>query len=149
MNQHSTSIHISRVLGLLFLVYFLAPTASADIYIIVSANSPIQSMTQSELYKIYLGKSKATKKGVRIEPINQHINSSIYQSFNCNILGVLGSTVNTNWAKKVFSGSSTPPILLSNDATVEAFIINNKGYVGYISYPPKSDDVKTVLKVVD
>lgn len=116
----------------------------AEVAVIVNpANT--NTVSQDDIKKIYLGKSKSFADGTKITPVNQNANA-IADEFNDKLVGKSSSQLNAYWSKLVFTGKGTPPNKLDNDQAVIDFVAANADAIGYIDSAKASDKVKVVGK---
>ncbi|MDQ9092902.1 phosphate ABC transporter substrate-binding protein [Pseudoalteromonas haloplanktis] len=114
----------------------------ADIAVIVNANNG-NAIDQTEIKKIYLGKSKSFADGTKVNPVNQNGNN-VADEFNDKVVGKSSSQLNAYWSKLVFTGKGTPPEKLDNDQAVIDFVSSNADSIGYIDSSKVTDSVKVI-----
>jgi hypothetical protein len=118
--------------------------AFAEVAVIVNpANA--NAVSQDDIKKIYLGKSKSFADGTKVNPVNQN-GTAVADEFNDKLVGKSGSQLNAYWSKLVFTGKGTPPGKLDNDQAVIDFVAANADAIGYIDSAKVSDKVKVVGK---
>jgi len=130
----------------LITIFILLPIKNtfADIAVIVGSKSPITSATQSEIKKVFLGKS-TTIGGQKVTPAFQKDNSPSNSIFSDLVLGKSTSDVWSIWVKLVFSGK-IQAFKVVNDATeAKAFVNNNTGGISYIDASAVDATVKKIF----
>ncbi|OUX84027.1 MAG: hypothetical protein CBB95_17740 [Alteromonas sp. TMED35] len=114
----------------------------ADVAVIVHPDNT-SSLTDTEIERIFLGKSAQFPDGNEAIPINT--TGDIYDEFNERVLGRNSAQIKSYWAKLVFTGKGAPPKEV-DEASVIELIKNNKNAIAYIDSGKVTDDVKVVLK---
>ena len=114
----------------------------ADVAVIVHPDNSVE-ITQTEIERIFLGKSSQFSDGSEAIPINTI--GSVNDEFNERVLGRSSSQIQSYWAKLVFTGKGAPPKEV-DEASVIELIKNNKNAIAYIDGGKVTDDVKVVLK---
>jgi ABC-type phosphate transport system substrate-binding protein len=114
----------------------------ADVAVIVHPDNT-SSLTDTEIERIFLGKSAQFPDGSEAIPINT--TGDIYDEFNERVLGRNSAQIKSYWAKLVFTGKGAPPKEV-DEASVIELIKNNKNAIAYIDSGKVTDDVKVVLK---
>ena len=114
----------------------------ADVAVIVHPDNT-SSLTDTEIERIFLGKSAQFPDGNEAIPINT--TGDIDDEFNERVLGRNSAQIKSYWAKLVFTGKGAPPKEV-DEASVIELIKNNKNAIAYIDSGKVTDDVKVVLK---
>lgn len=115
---------------------FLTPTKAqspAPYKIIIHSSNSTNSISKSNLAKLFLKKAKKWQDGSTVQPVDQKTSTSVRQVFSKEILNRTVSAVKAYWQQKIFSGLDVPPPQKSSDAAVINYVSNNKGAVGYVS----------------
>lgn len=118
--------------------------AYAELAIIVHPSNN-SNMSQDEISKVFLGKSKSFSNGETALPVNQKGNP--LDTFNTQVLKKSSSQIKAYWSKLIFTGKGTPPKDLDNDAEVKKMVANNPNVIGYIDASKVDGSVKVVLKI--
>ena len=139
----SISNLIKRTLPLLMLVF--VNVAYADVVVIVSAKSPITSLSADQVSKIFLGKSATFPNRQPAYPIDQQLGSPVRDEFYTKVVHKDPSQLAAYWAKIIFTGEGRPPKLISGDKAVVKTIADNPDAIGYIDSSALNHSVKAVL----
>lgn len=126
-------------------VLALAPLrAHADIFVIVSADSPVRSITMAEAHDLSMGGSRHHPSGDFAMPFDQARNSPTRAVFYRLLTGLDMAQVNAHWARLMFSGQAMPPQPLPSEAAVIDVVRRHPGAIGYL----ERDLVDKALRVV-
>jgi len=129
------------------LLLSLSAMSYADIAVIVSKGSAINSISSKELRKIYLGQSTETADGIALTPLDQS-DKALHAVFTKNVLRKTGSSLNSYWSRQMFSGKGTPPTQISGgDAGVINMVKGSEKHIAYINADKVNSDVKVVLTI--
>ena len=110
-----------------------------DIYVVVSKDNNIQTISKKELEMLYLKKTTLLN-GTRVYVVN---NKEFYNDFNKNVLNKTPNQIHSYWMKQIFLGKNVPPPLLSSK-DIKKLIDNKSNQIGY---DKTSEDYKTVYKI--
>lgn len=119
--------------------------AYADVVVIVSAKSPITSLSADQVSKIFLGKSATFPNRKPAYPIDQQIGSAVRDEFYAKVVHKDSSQLAAYWAKIIFTGEGRPPKLIVGDKAVVKTIADNPDAIGYIESSSLNHSVKAVL----
>lgn len=125
----------------------LSPFALAEIAVIVNPASGIASLTEDDISRIFLGKSKAFPNGLAAIPVNQDEGSAVRDKFNEAVCKKNSSQYKAYWSQLVFTGKGTPPKDAGNDAAVKTLVAGNNSMVGYVDAGAVDASVKVVYKI--
>jgi hypothetical protein len=118
--------------------------ARADVVAVVSAKSPIRTLSKSEVADIFLGKSGRLADGVRAVPIDQVEGSPARDEFYGQVVGKSAAQIKAYWSKIIFTGRGQPPPMVANDSEVKKRLIANPAAIGYIERDRVDDSVRVV-----
>ncbi|MEO7622081.1 MAG: phosphate ABC transporter substrate-binding protein [Gallionella sp.] len=119
--------------------------AYADVVVIVSAKSPITSLTAEQTAKIFLGKVDTFPDDGDAVPIDQVEGSAIRDEFYSKVVHKSFSQVTAYWAKVIFTGDGRPPVMLESNVAVRKAIANNPNAIGYIDKSAVNRSVRVIL----
>lgn len=117
-------------------------SASAEIVVIVSIDSPIQELSKGELINIFLGRSNYFDNGLRATPIDQSANSQAREQFYQSLLAWSPAKLKAHWSKVIFTGRGKPPRQVGNDEDVKAAVRSNQNAIGYIDRASANEHVR-------
>jgi ABC-type phosphate transport system substrate-binding protein len=132
---------------LLFLaVAMVAASAYADVVVIVSAKSPITSLTAEQTAKIFLGKTDTFPHDGNALPIDQAEGSIIRDEFYSKVTNKNSAQIKAYWSKIIFTGDGQPPKLVEGDVAVRKAVANNPNSIGYIDKNNVNNSVRVILE---
>ena len=134
------------------LLYFLLAAtwcslAQAEIAVIVHPSSAIDALTEDDVARLYLGKSKSFPNGDQATPLNQEEGSATRQAFHEQVTKKNPSQYKAYWSQLVFTGKGTPPKEAANDGAIKSMVAANPGMIGYVDASAVDSSVKVVMKV--
>ena len=133
------------IFALLLAVSVCAPSAYADVVVIVSAKSTITHLTAEQTAKIFLGKASSFPDDRDAVPIDQAVGSSIRDEFYSKVVHKSSPQVSAYWAKMIFTGDGRPPEIMENNLVVRKAVANNPNAIGYIDKSAVDKSVRVVL----
>ncbi|WP_225977154.1 hypothetical protein [Paracidovorax avenae] len=119
--------------------------ASAPIYVVVSAQSPLQSVNQNELVAIYTGRTRAFPDGSAATPLDQKRDGPARAEFYQLLTGMDIARINSYWARLHFTGQVRPPQTAEDDTAMLQRLRNDPSAIGYITRPPQDNSVRVVM----
>jgi ABC-type phosphate transport system substrate-binding protein len=133
----------------LVMICFVTMTniALAEVAVIVHPSSGVTSMTEDEVSRLFLGKSKSFPSGAQAVPVNQNEGSAARDKFNETICKKNASQYKAYWSQLVFTGKGTPPKDAGDNAAVKALIAANPNMIGYIDATAVDASVTVVYKI--
>lgn len=134
--------------SLLALLMLTIPTlAMAEIAVIVHPSAAFDSLTEDDVARIFLGKSKSFPGGAQAVPVNQNEGAAAREKFNETICKKNASQYKAYWSQLVFTGKGTPPKDAGDDAAVKALVSANPNMIGYVDASAVDASVKVVYKL--
>lgn len=116
--------------------------------IVVNVSNPASSASSAQISELFLKKKRTWSNGLKAEPVDQAETKSVRRDFSRRILGKETSWIKSYWQKMIFSGRATPPLELTSDREVTAFVAARKGAIGYVSAATRLGEGVKVLRVV-
>jgi ABC-type phosphate transport system substrate-binding protein len=139
-------MNVSHKATLILLLSFIFTCARADVVVVVSATSTVDSLTKSQVSNIFLGKTSSFPNGDKAIAIDQKDGSSEWIDFYKKVSGKSGSQLKSYWAKLIFSGRKQPPKQLADSSEVKKSVSSNPNQISYIAEEAVDSSVKVVLK---
>lgn len=121
-----------------------ASLCMAEISVIVNPNNT-NTITESDIKKIYLGKNKSFPDGSAVSPVDQKEGSKIRVTFGKTILNKSEKQLKPYWAKMLFTGKATPPRELADGFSVKEAVGRDSSAIGYIDSSIVDDSVKVIF----
>jgi ABC-type phosphate transport system substrate-binding protein len=134
---------LAILIGLL--LNLIGATTVADVVAVVSAKSPISTLTKPQVADIFLGKVSHFPNGIQAEPIDQIEGSSVRNEFYEKVAGKSPAQVQALWSKIIFTGRGEPPPTVSNSVEMKKIIVANPAAIGYIDRDLVDDSVKVLF----
>ena len=131
---------------LLIGTFFLLPLF-ADVVVVVHKDNPITELSQLDVKRIFLGKSKSFSTGAKAIPIDQINTSKIRHEMYKKIIKKSTSQLKAYWSKLVFTGKGSPPLIVDSDLDVLHLVAANPNMIGYMDSSKVDDTVKIVFRV--
>ena len=117
----------------------------AAIAVVAHPSTAEVGLTQDELARIYLGKSKSFGNGAPVSPVDQAYANPIRSEFEKKVLEMSKRKLKSYWSKRLFTGKGKPPQELANDKAVLDFVTETPGGIGYVDGNSVTDKVKLLL----
>lgn len=84
-------------------------TAQAQVVVIVSAKSPVNSLSRQQVSNIFLGRSHAYPDGTKAIPVDLQNGTGLREEFCEKVHGIAPSQLNAYWSRMIFTGKGNPP----------------------------------------
>jgi ABC-type phosphate transport system substrate-binding protein len=120
--------------------------ALADAVVVVSAKSPVKSLTANQVLDIFLGRSARFPSGSRAVPIDQQEGAAARNDFYTKLSGKSGAQLKAYWSKIIFTGRGQPPTAVADGYEVKRTLAANPAAIGYIDRSLVDDSVIVVLQ---
>jgi ABC-type phosphate transport system substrate-binding protein len=134
---------VSIIIGLS--LSLTATKAVANVVAVVSAKSPVSTLSKNEIVDIFLGKANHFPDGLKAVPIDQVESSVIHKEFYLKFADKSPAQIKAFWSKMIFTGRGQPPLEMSNSMKVKKFIAKHPDAIGYIEQKQVDHSVKVVL----
>jgi ABC-type phosphate transport system substrate-binding protein len=119
----------------------------ADIAVVVNPNSGVDSLSASQVKKIFMAKTKKFPNGTTVVAIDQNSANAPYATFYKSVAGKSPAKMNKYWVKLTFTGKAEAPKKVGGDSDVVNLIKANKNMIGYVDSSAVTGDVKVVYTV--
>ena len=131
----------------LFSLILLLPTlALADIVVVVDKNSPITSISQSQIRQLYLeGNGKVG--GVYLKPLDLPEQDRLRDRFYLAAVGKTPAQMKSYWARMIFSGRGVPPRSVSGVSAMKVMLENNPERIGYLPASEVSGNLRVLYEI--
>ena len=137
--RKNTSITLFWLLGFSMLCGFKA--SSESVAVIVNKSSPIATLTEFELARIYQGRNIHWNDRSKIVVINRPVNSEIRRQF-------YNYALQSSPARKFYNTSTPIPfktMVVVSDLSTKRFVAYIPNSIGYISAKNIDDSVKVLM----
>ena len=120
----------------------LPPLASGEIAVVVHPSNPIETIEKSKVTDLFMGRVRSFDDGSFALPIDQAGNrENFYQSLTNRDI----QQINAYWARIMFSGQASPPLMVPDDEAVLRTVRSNEGAIGYIDASYVDDSVRVIF----
>jgi ABC-type phosphate transport system substrate-binding protein len=134
--------------GLVLLALLLLPlNVSAEVVVVTGTNSPLTTLTRSQVGDLFLGKVVSLPDVSNPTPIDQPDSSPLREEFYMKVANRTASQAKAHWAKLYFTGRGIPPRQARDDAEVKKMVGSMHGAIGYIDASSLDRSVKVLLVV--
>lgn len=113
------------------------PARGDGFLIIVHPGNRTTSVDRSFLRDAFLRKLVTWSGGETIRPVDLSRRQPARDRFTRDVLRKTPSQLRSYWNRQIFSGTGVPPVERASEAAVIAYILANKGAIGYL--PEGSD----------
>jgi ABC-type phosphate transport system substrate-binding protein len=121
-----------------------AASAVADVVAVVSATSPINALTKTQVTDIFLGRANRFPDGTPAVPIDQSEGTAVNAEFYASFAGRTTAQVKAYWSRIIFTGRGQPPKTVSNDSELKRLLANDPRAIGYIDRSALDGSVKVL-----
>ena len=109
-----------------------AQAKDADVVAVVSARSPVTSLSADQVADIFLGRTSRFPDGSPAVPIDLSEESPERERFYASFTGKSSAQVKAHWSKIIFTGRGQPPKQVPSGAEAKRMIADNPNAIGYI-----------------
>lgn len=119
----------------------------AGIVVIVNKENTVTELSKREIIDLYMGRNLYFPDGKLALRLDHPPTSEEREQFYQSLVKKTVAQVNAYWAKLLFTGRATPPMLMGNSDQVLDTIRNNRNAIGYIDEADLDQSVKVVGRV--
>ena len=142
MNQ--TMRLLKHIATLVMALSLCGTRAMADVVTVVSAKSPMTTLTKSQVTNIFLGKTSRFPDGTLAVPVDQADGASVRDEFYATVAGKSAEQMKAHWSKIIFTGRGHPPREETANSDVKKFLLSNPAAIGYIDKSALDANVKAL-----
>jgi hypothetical protein len=131
------------------LVFANVPTlyAQQELIIVVNAKG-IDSLSQNDVINIFLGRLRQFPTGQQAYPIDQPEQNPLRALFYEALVHKSLAEIKSYWSRLIFSGKTSPPYEASATETVQDWLLNTSGGIGYLAATqPVPIPLKSVMRL--
>lgn len=133
------------VIGLSLTLSLAAGAAVADVVAVVSAKSPVTTLSRSQITDIFLGRTSSLPNGDLVVPIDQVEGSPARDEFYARFTGKSAAQIKAHWSKIIFTGRGQPPMEVPNSFAVKKKVFENPNAIGYIDQSLVDGSVRVLV----
>jgi ABC-type phosphate transport system substrate-binding protein len=119
--------------------------ALADVVVVVSAKSPVATLSKAQVADIFLGKAFRFPDGTTALAIDQAEGLPIRDEFYDKVVGKSAAQIKAYWSKIIFTGRGQPPPSVPNSIEMMKRISANPAAIGYLDRSMINDTVRVVF----
>ncbi|WP_251977757.1 hypothetical protein [Salinicola avicenniae] len=116
--------------------------ATADIAIVVSKESGISQISRDDAVNIFMGRYRKLTNGHLALPVDL---TPLKTRFYRVLVNRDVATINSYWARLVFSGEASPPQQIATPLEMRDLVMHNANTLGYMDSDEVNDDIHVVL----
>ncbi|HUX90548.1 MAG TPA: phosphate ABC transporter substrate-binding protein [Gallionellaceae bacterium] len=118
--------------------------AVSEVVAVVSASSPVATLSKEQVADIFLGKTVRLPDGEQAVPIDQEEGSAARNEFYDRFARKSAAQIKAHWAKIIFTGRGQPPKKVSSSIEVKKRLVENLNAIGYIEQNMVDDSVRVL-----
>lgn len=119
----------------------------AGIVVIVNKENPVTELSKREIIDLYMGRNLYFSDGKLALRLDHPPTSEEREQFYQKLVKKSVAQVNAYWAKLLFTGRASPPMLMDNGDLLLDTVRNNRNAIGYIDDANLDETVKVVGRV--
>lgn len=120
--------------------------AVSNVVAVVSAQSSVMVLSQSEIVDIFLGNTRVLPNGEKAMPIDQAEGSATRDEFYAKFAGKSAAQMKAHWSRIIFTGRGHPPKEAALEGEAKKRIVDNPNAIGYLDLRMVDSSVR-VLQV--
>jgi ABC-type phosphate transport system substrate-binding protein len=106
--------------------------AAGEVVAVVSARSPVTTLSRSQVADLFLGKVARFPDGSPAMPIDQVDGAAARDEFYLKHAGKTAAQLNAHWSKIIFTGRGHPPREVADGVAVRKVLLENPAAIGYL-----------------
>jgi hypothetical protein len=137
----------ARLTAALFIALGFGGTLAAETEVVVIGNRlDVAALSPQVVADLYLGRAVQLSTGQRVEVVDLPVGHPVRDEFYSRILGRDPDQIRAYWAKRIFTGKGTPPLVRGDEAAVVRWVRDAPGRIGYVSSEAVTDSVRVLLR---
>lgn len=121
--------------------------ATGSLWVVVSADSPLRSISQKEVLALYTGRARTHLGGVPATPLDQRRDGPAREAFYQALTGMDIGRINTYWARLHYTGQVQPPQPVHDDAAVVQRLRGDPSAIGYLTHEPQDTGLRVLMRL--
>ena len=118
-----------------------------ELVVIVNPASGVDAISAADAVNIFMGRYRRLPSGLVAFPIDVGGRGSERQNFDAQLVDKGLAEVDAYWARLVFSGQTSPPLLVDDCATAVQLVAGNRAAIAYIDRTYVDERVKVVMEL--
>lgn len=133
---------MKKIILALVLQIFSINLHAGELAVIVNRKNQAKTLGSQQVQDIYMGRKRAFPDGKMALPIDQAtLRPDFYEKLTSRPI----AQINAYWARIMFSGQMSPPLILPDDKSVIKAVAENEGAIGYISKASINKQVQVLM----
>lgn len=124
---------------------FFSAVAAAGPVVVVSAESGIASLSQSQVRQIFNGQLRRVS-GVSIKALDLPNSNALRELFYQQVTGKSAEQMKSYWARMIFTGRGMPPREVSSEREMGMLLGSDPGFIGYLDEARVPSGLKVVYR---
>lgn len=124
----------------------LAPTAEADLVVVVNARAGVAVMSRNEVANVFLGRHRTFFNGLPVQPVDLIDGNPDRAKFYDLLLGKSLADINAYWSRQTFSGGLQPIARVSSADEVLKWVVARPGGIGFLERDRTDARVRVVYE---
>jgi ABC-type phosphate transport system substrate-binding protein len=120
-------------------------SVNADVVAVVSADSPIDSLSKTQVIDIFLGRRTRFPDGSAAVPIDQAEGSAARDAFYTRFAALSPAQIKAFWSRIIFTGRGQPPRIASTAPEMKKLLLASPSAIGYLDQSLLDSSLKVVL----
>jgi TonB family protein len=129
-----------------FMFFWSMYGLAGDVKVIANRSIKADSISASELRKVFLAEQNTLKNGSHVEPVFER-GGTTHETFLREFLRENAGSLQSHYGALVFTGKALMPKSFNSDAEVLIYVARTRGAIGYVDASASSEGVK-VLDVI-
>ncbi|MCU0841616.1 MAG: hypothetical protein MUC79_07845 [Thiobacillaceae bacterium] len=125
----------------------LAVPAHAELVVVVHPDNPVGELRREQVVDLYTGRGTKFPAGNAVILIDHAADSELRAAFYRGLVGKTVAQINAYWARLLFSGRASPPIVLPSVAAVLDAVRKNRDAIAYLDSRDLDGRVKVVFRL--
>lgn len=142
-------LHLPLVAAIGLAAAVAALPARADIYVVVNAANPQQTLTQKEVADLFTGRRRNFRNGDFALAFNLPRDGDAHAEFYLGLTGMSPAQINSYWSRLMFTGQTMPPQSLPGEEAMADIVRRNPSAIGYLTQPPTDKRLRIALVLKD
>jgi ABC-type phosphate transport system substrate-binding protein len=113
-------------------VFAAGDARAEELKIVVHPDNPVTEVSRGFLREAFLKKSTQWSRGETIRPIDLARKYPVRERFTREVVKKTPAQLKSYWSQQIFSGKGVPPPEADTTNSVIAYVLANRGAVGYV-----------------
>lgn len=136
-----------RLAAIVIFVFGSLSPLAAEVKVIANPGIRVDSISTSELRKVFLAEQNTLKDGSHVEPVFERTGAT-HETFLKVYLGTNSESLESHYGTLVFTGKALMPKSFNSDAEVLEYVAKTRGAIGYVDASASSEGVKVLFVIL-